>query len=198
MTRPGSGAGQGAEKAPVYQTLLRHRPNLDEVYPGRRNEPIGVFGDYDTDGVTSAALLTLALRAASGEEDGFMEGIFASSPDVARTRRLQESRNVAEAAIETFADTLAHDHAFVLVAEGLEGGRRCYPEGRDDASVDWRIIIDPIDGTRGLMYQKRSAWVLTGVAPNRRPATSAAIRYCQGEPRTCCSSGPTSSSPAAG
>src|SRR5213075_446299 len=27
------------------------------------------------------------------------------------------------------------------------------------------------DGTRGLMYQKRSAWVLTGVAPNRGAAT---------------------------
>ena len=26
--------GQGAEKAPVYHTLLWHRPNLDEVYPG--------------------------------------------------------------------------------------------------------------------------------------------------------------------
>ena len=35
--------GQGAEKAPVYHTLLWHRPNLDEVYKGRRNEPIGVF-----------------------------------------------------------------------------------------------------------------------------------------------------------
>jgi hypothetical protein len=35
--------GQGAEKAPVYHTLLWHRPNLDEVYPGRRNEPIGVY-----------------------------------------------------------------------------------------------------------------------------------------------------------
>ncbi len=35
--------GQGAEKAPVFHTLLWHRPNLDEVYPGRRNEPIGVF-----------------------------------------------------------------------------------------------------------------------------------------------------------
>ena len=60
----------------------------------------------------------------------------------------------------------------MLVAEGLPGGRRCYPEGSDEASADWRIIIDPIDGTRGLMYQKRSAWVLTGVAPNRGPATS--------------------------
>ena len=35
--------GQGAEKAPVFHTLLWHRPNLDEVYPGRRNEPIGVY-----------------------------------------------------------------------------------------------------------------------------------------------------------
>ncbi|HZV06731.1 MAG TPA: DUF1592 domain-containing protein [Gemmataceae bacterium] len=35
--------GQGAEKTPVYHTLLWHRPNLDEVYPGRRNEPIGVY-----------------------------------------------------------------------------------------------------------------------------------------------------------
>ncbi len=35
--------GQGAAKAAVYHTLLWHRPNLDEVYPGRRNEPIGVY-----------------------------------------------------------------------------------------------------------------------------------------------------------
>ena len=35
--------GQGAEKAPVFHTLLWHRPNLDEVYPGRRDEPIGVY-----------------------------------------------------------------------------------------------------------------------------------------------------------
>src|SRR4029078_10234567 len=32
--------------------------------------------------------------------------------------------------------------------------------------------VDPIDGTRGLMYQKRSAWILTAIAPNRGAATS--------------------------
>ena len=36
----------------------------------------------------------------------------------------------------------------------------------------WRIIVDPIDGTRGLMYQKRSGWILTGVAPNHGPGTT--------------------------
>ena len=79
---------------------------------------------------------------------------------------------VGETVVARFAERLARQYAFVLVAEGLPGGRRCYPEGRDEASVDWWIIIDPIDGTRGLMYQKRSAWVLTGVAPNRGAATS--------------------------
>ena len=79
---------------------------------------------------------------------------------------------VAEAIVARFAETLAREHSFVLVAEGLPDGRRCYPDGRDEASVDWWIVVDPIDGTRGLMYQKRSAWVLTGVAPNHGPATS--------------------------
>lgn len=59
----------------------------------------------------------------------------------------------------------------VLVAEGLEQGFVVLPEGLDEASARYRVIVDPIDGTRGLMYQKRSAWVLTGVAPNRGPDT---------------------------
>ena len=80
---------------------------------------------------------------------------------------------VGEEVVNRFAETLASTHSFVLIAEGLPGGRRSYPKnGADEASADWRIIIDPIDGTRGLMYQKRSAWVLTAVAPNRGPDTS--------------------------
>jgi len=35
--------GQGPEKAPVYHLPLWHRPNVDEVWPGRRDEPIGVY-----------------------------------------------------------------------------------------------------------------------------------------------------------
>ena len=79
---------------------------------------------------------------------------------------------VAEEILTRFAEALSREHAFVLVAEGLDGGRLTYPDGDNEASADWCIIVDPIDGTRGLMYQKRSAWVLTGVAPNRGLATS--------------------------
>jgi hypothetical protein len=35
--------GFGGEKAPVYHLPLWHRPNADEVWPGRRSEPIGVY-----------------------------------------------------------------------------------------------------------------------------------------------------------
>lgn len=35
--------GVGEEKAPVYWLPLSHRPNLDEAWPGRRDEPIGVY-----------------------------------------------------------------------------------------------------------------------------------------------------------
>ncbi len=60
----------------------------------------------------------------------------------------------------------------ILIAEGLPGiGQITLPHGVLESEAVWRIIIDPIDGTRGLMYQKRSAWILTGVAPNKGPDT---------------------------
>jgi len=55
----------------------------------------------------------------------------------------------------------------VLVAEGLEEGFAVLPAGLLQKDARLVVIVDPIDGTRGLMYQKRSAWALTGVAPNR-------------------------------
>lgn len=60
----------------------------------------------------------------------------------------------------------------VLIAEGLQSGKIVLPEGSNEDDAAWRIIFDPIDGTRGIMYQKRSAWILTGVAPNRGDHTS--------------------------
>ncbi len=81
---------------------------------------------------------------------------------------------VGEALLVEFVDAeIASRDPVMLIAEGLD---RDYilPVGTRAEDVRWRIIVDPIDGTRGLMYQKRSAWVLTGVAPNRGAATSLA------------------------
>ncbi|MBC8163502.1 MAG: inositol monophosphatase [Roseiflexaceae bacterium] len=70
---------------------------------------------------------------------------------------------------------LAAEWPMVLIAEGLgaTGVAVLTPSGSpEDAAI--RVIVDPIDGTRGLMYQKRSAWILTGVAQNHGEATSLA------------------------
>jgi hypothetical protein len=74
--------------------------------------------------------------------------------------------------IEYFEREVASIEPIVLIAEGLPYGKIVLPENADESNAAWRIIVDPIDGTRGLMYQKRSAWVLTGVAPNRGENTT--------------------------
>ena len=72
-------------------------------------------------------------------------------------------RVAEETCVEGLAD-LARTESIRVVGEGLASA-----ELPDDGR--WSLLVDPIDGTRGLMYQKRSAWILTGVAPNRGPET---------------------------
>ena len=82
---------------------------------------------------------------------------------------------VSESAIvEWIEREIARFEPLVLVGEGLPNGQITLPDGAAGGDARWRIIVDPIDGTRGLMYQKRPAWILTGVAPNRGDATSLA------------------------
>ena len=71
-----------------------------------------------------------------------------------------------------FERQAASSGGLVLIGEGLRGGQIVLPRGGTESEARWRIIVDPIDGTRGIMYQKRSAWVLTGVAPNRGSQTN--------------------------
>jgi hypothetical protein len=61
-----------------------------------------------------------------------------------------------------------------LIAEGMgRDGRRLIGDGGPPRV---RVIVDPIDGTRGLMYDKRPAWFLAAVAPDRGEATT--LRDC--------------------
>lgn len=55
-----------------------------------------------------------------------------------------------------------------VVMEGCEDGEPLtFPKNTPVADTKLKCIIDPIDGTRGIMYDKRSAWMLAGVAPQR-------------------------------
>ncbi len=72
-----------------------------------------------------------------------------------------------ELIVEFFEKEVAAQTSIVLIAEGLESGQIVLPRGTSETDAKWRIIVDPIDGTRGLMFQKRSAWILTGIAPNK-------------------------------
>lgn len=57
----------------------------------------------------------------------------------------------------------------VVIAEGI--GTAVFPPGRTASAARVRLIVDPLDGSRELMYQKRSAFVLTGAAPNYGDST---------------------------
>jgi hypothetical protein len=66
-----------------------------------------------------------------------------------------------------FCQQWAQEVPFVLVSEGIsEDGWLPLPHGTDIDQAQFIMVVDPIDGTRMIMYDKRSAWCLTGIAPN--------------------------------
>ncbi|NOY58465.1 MAG: inositol monophosphatase [Calditrichaeota bacterium] len=66
-----------------------------------------------------------------------------------------------------------NEECFVLISEGLEGDGMCvFPHSASPDDATFRLIVDPIDGTRGIMYDKRSAWILSAIAPNNGPGTA--------------------------
>jgi hypothetical protein len=85
---------------------------------------------------------------------------------------------VVEPVLEDFCREWAKTTPLVLIAEGVEHteggveGVKVFPEGTRQEDAQIRLIVDPIDGTRGIMYDKRAAWALAGVAPNRGPHTT--------------------------
>ncbi len=56
--------------------------------------------------------------------------------------------------------------------EGVEDGDEVtFPQGTPVAKTMFKCILDPIDGTRNIMYDKRSAWALAALAPQRGAKT---------------------------
>lgn len=59
----------------------------------------------------------------------------------------------------------------VLIGEGFKTSGEVFPEGLSPEKAAMRILLDPIDGSRGLMFDKRSAFFIAAVAPNMGPET---------------------------
>jgi hypothetical protein len=86
---------------------------------------------------------------------------------------IYEIDRVSEAAIELwFARNWPADLPVEVVMEGIDPEQPLVlPDGVSVQDTVLKCILDPIDGTRGIMYDKRSAWFLAGVAPQLGAAT---------------------------
>lgn len=58
----------------------------------------------------------------------------------------------------------------LLIAEGM-GDNGLQRFGPTNGPLKYRLLVDPIDGTRNLMYDKRPAWFLATIAPDHGDAT---------------------------
>lgn len=78
-----------------------------------------------------------------------------------------------EAILKWFEQRWPDDEPVQVVMEGIdEKDPPCFPRGTPAETTKWKCLLDPIDGTRGIMYDKRPAWALAGLAPQLGPATS--------------------------
>jgi fructose-1,6-bisphosphatase/inositol monophosphatase family enzyme len=78
----------------------------------------------------------------------------------------REVEKVLVPILETYADRIG---GLVVLAEGIgdEEEPVVLPSSISPDQAAYRILIDPIDGTRGIMYNKRAAFFLAGAAPNK-------------------------------
>ena len=76
----------------------------------------------------------------------------------------------SEEMIEHFFSCNPIEGGIVVISEG--SGKQVYPAAINERDARYRLLIDPIDGTREIMYNKRSAWVITAVANNRGESTN--------------------------
>lgn len=80
---------------------------------------------------------------------------------------------VSEEAIEEwFSNHWPDTDPVQVVMEGVDDSDHfCFPRGTPVEATKWKCLLDPIDGTRCIMHDKRSAWALAGIAPQRGGAT---------------------------
>jgi hypothetical protein len=122
------------------------------------------------------ALRDLHLRMLHGLRDQLLRTSAAEASAVTAVRGgdvIYRIDQKGEEILVEFCEEWSHRMPFLLVAEGIsDSGDRMFPASASPGEAAFRLIVDPIDGTRCIMYDKRSAWILTAVAPNRGSQTS--------------------------
>jgi len=120
--------GQGAEKAPVYWLPVWHRPNADEIWPGRNDEPMGIYAQ--SSGQTRpVVVMDFAPKPAVGE----IEVLLAGGEGI-RTDAMRLFRTRVNGTDEQYVNPLA-------TREGMPG-----------YAVQWLEVTGPLedaDATRG-------------------------------------------------
>jgi fructose-1,6-bisphosphatase/inositol monophosphatase family enzyme len=106
----------------------------------------------------------IAARRRHGKRFSHVAGV-TSADTIYYIDRLSE-----EAIVAWFDEHWPANAPVELVMEGLEEAVS-FPRGTPIRRTRWKCILDPIDGTRGVMYDKRAAFILAGVAPQRGTRT---------------------------
>jgi mono/diheme cytochrome c family protein len=134
--------GQGAEKAPVYWLPVWHRPNADEIWPGRNNEPIGIYAQ--SSGQTRPiGAMDFTPKPAVGEIEVQLAG-----GEGIRTDAMRLFRTRVNGSDEQYVNPLA-------TREGMPG-----------YAVQWLEVTGPLEDA-----QARSGYeILFGDLPMRRLA----------------------------
>ncbi len=115
-----------------------------------------------------AALLKARASKASSKH-------FAEIAAITKADTIYQIDKVSEDAIlRWFEKNWPRSWAIELVMEGIDDEGVTFPRGTPVAKTKWKCILDPIDGTRGIMYDKRSAWSLAGLAHQRGNKTNIA------------------------
>lgn len=120
--------------------------------------------------------LQIHIRDAVIASRGAHSRSFAKVAAVTQADTIYQIDKISEAAIlGWFAKNWPCSLPVELVMEGIEDGDNVtFPPGTPIAKTAWKCILDPIDGTRCIMYDKRSAWSLAGIAPQRGAKTNLA------------------------
>jgi len=80
--------------------------------------------------------------------------------------------SIEEIVLDYFSEKAKETPPFALIMEGKPDEDLVFSTSGRKNDCEYTVIMDPLDGTRGLMYGKRSAWLLAAAARGTSAALS--------------------------